>query len=171
MSSSHVLSPPVSLRCPPRVIAAFTVGTLDLVSCSFFWFLRDVPPTRVIQSLGSWVIGADAYKTAGTGVALGLVVLYTAAALWVWGYQAASQRWPAMLQAPLCSGAVYGALLFALMHWIVVPLSAAPVLHTRSDWLIALLSIHVVLIGIPCALFARWMRRLTPMPSRHNMKT
>lgn len=158
----HYFAPALSLslRCPPLLASALLVGTLDIASCSLYWALRGVPVTRVLQGAGTWVLGSAAYS-APVGAVVGLVVLYALATMFVAGYRLASESLPRLRQAPLRWGAIYGVVVFALMEWIVIPLSAATLSRQVDyEWMLALLSIHVFLIGIPCALCARWMRSL-----------
>ena len=51
----------------------------------------------------------------------------------------------------------YGALAFAVLDWVLLPLSAAPPQRADPAWTMALLAIYVFPIGVPCALLARWM--------------
>ena len=102
------------------------------------------------------LLGARAYSLGVSSALLGLVVLYTMAALSVAGYQRISARYPTLLRAPLRWGAAYGALLYTLV-WVLIPLLIVPAWHiVHYDWMFTLLLIYMVLIGIPCALFARW---------------
>lgn len=151
---------PAPLRLSPFVQATLVVGTLDLASCSLFWAFRDVPIWRIAQGTASLLLGARAYSLGVTGVLFGLIVLYTMAALSVAGYQRISERHPALRRAPLRWGAAYGALLYALL-WVLIPLSIDPAWHiVNYDWMFTLLLIYMFLIGVPCALFARWSHPL-----------
>lgn len=156
-----VLGKPLSLRCPPLLASALLVGTLDITSCSLYWALRGVPVSRVLQGAGTWVLGSAAYSAPAVGAIVGLVVLYALATVFVAGYRMANKSMPRLRQAPLRWGATYGVVVFALMEWVAIPLSAATLpRQVDYDWMLALLSIHVFLIGIPCALCARWMQSL-----------
>lgn len=154
-ANASVFDLPVLVRLSPFLQAAFVVGTLDLASCSLFWAFRDVPVWRVAQGLASLLLGGRAYSLGVSGVLLGLVVLYTMAALSVAGYQRISKRYPALLSAPLRWGAAYGALLYTLL-WVLIPLLTDPTWQiVNYDWMFTLLLIYMFLIGVPCALFAR----------------
>lgn len=153
-AAALVLSTPI--RLPSTFVAALVIGSLDWVSCSVFWAFRGVPMWRVAQGPASWLVGERAYSLGTVSVLLGATVMYAMAALSFVGYQRASEHFPVLLRQPLRWGAMYGALLYALLSWVVIPLSAAPVPHTvHYDWMSVLLLIYVCLIGIPCALFAR----------------
>ncbi|MCI4567881.1 hypothetical protein [Lysobacter sp. CFH 32150] len=143
-------------RLSPLVQATLVVGTLDLASCGLYWAFRNVPIWRVAQGSASLLLGPKAYSLGVSGVLFGLVVLYTMAALSVAGFGYISERYPALLRAPLRWGAAYGALLYTLL-WVLIPLAIDPTWHiVHYDWMFTLLLIHMFLIGVPCALFAHW---------------
>lgn len=147
---------PSLARLSPFVQATLAVGTLDLASCSLFWAFRDVPIWRVAQGAASLLLGPRAYSLGASSILFGLVVLYTMAALSVAGYQSICKRYPLLLRAPLRWGAAYGALLYTLV-WVLTPLLTDPTWHVvHYDWMFTLLLIYMFLIGVPCALFARW---------------
>jgi hypothetical protein len=56
----------------------------------------------------------------------------------------------------LCGGG-YGLLLYGIMNYVVVPLSAAGGRHGPGDplWITLSVAVHVLLIGMPIAIFAR----------------
>jgi len=71
-------------------------------------------------------------------------------------YYLVARRWTELVQRPLLFGAAYGVVLYGVMNYIVVPLSAArgggsgPAL-----WVTLSIIVHALLIGVPIALFAR----------------
>lgn len=56
---------------------------------------------------------------------------------------------------PLRCALPYGALAFAILNGVVVPLGAAPEQQASGGWLVALLLIHAVVISPACALLGR----------------
>ena len=142
-------------RLSPFAQATLIVGTLDLASCSLFWAFRDVPIWRIAQGAASLLLGARAYSLGASSVIFGLVVLYAMAALSVAGYRRISERYPAVLRAPIRWGAAYGALLYMLL-WVAIPLLIDPTWRiVNYDWMFTFLLIYMFLIGVRCALFAR----------------
>ena len=148
----------------PMGTAALTIGSLDLAACALYWAMHGIPPARVAQAAGSWLVGASAFSSGALGTVLGLLVIYALAALDVAGYRWLASRESRLLRAPLFWGPAYGACLFALLTWVLVPLSAAPPHSMNVEWMLVLLGIYMFLIGMPCALFARRMalHRFTP---------
>ena len=132
-------------------------GTLDIVYAIVFHGLRGVPVARILQSVASGLLGAPAYRggvpTALLGLALHFAIMFTIA----WLFVAASRRLAPLRQHAIAAGAVYGLLVYAVMNYIVLPLSAFPQRGTPATLVIALgLLVHVALVGIPIALCAKY---------------
>jgi hypothetical protein len=132
-----------------------TAGVLDITDALVFYGMRGVKPVSIFQSISSGLLGRDAYaggmKTAVLGFCLHFFIAISAATV----YYFASKLLPILWRRPLPCGALYGAIVRAVMYYIVLPLSAvyprpgnfSPVSLTNS-WLI-----HILGIGIPIALF------------------
>lgn len=150
---------PFSLRLSRMLVATLVVGSLDLLTCSLYWGARGVSPARVAQGAAAWVMGADAYRGGTQSTMLGLSLLYLLALATVAGYRWLSMRDARLLRAPLRAGGLYGAMVFSMMTFVLIPLSAAPNSSgAHVDWLLVLLAIYVFAIGMPTALMVRWMR-------------
>lgn len=132
-------------------------GALDITYAFVFYGLRNrLSPARILQSVASGLLGADAFKgglgVAALGAALHFLIAFTAAAV----YYAASRRLNLLLRRAFVCGVVYGVLIYALMNYVVVPLSAAPLRGTPPPVvLVTGLLVHMFFIGLPIALFAR----------------
>lgn len=130
-------------------------GTLDLVFAMVFWAWRaELPALRILQSVAAGVLGPTAFEGGLETGLLGLVLHFFIALSMAVAYYAAARRWPLLWQRPVAWGAAYGLLLYAIMNFVVVPLSAAtgsgdPVFTVWS------LGVHVFLVGMPIALFVR----------------
>jgi hypothetical protein len=134
--------------------AGLLVGALDFVACSLYWAARGVAPERIAQSLGEMAIGPAAFAPGATGIVAGLMVEAVMGIGLVLGYALAAATLPRLRLRPLRNGMAYGALAFAAFEWIVMPLSAAAPRTPAVDWQIVLLSIYMVVLGIPTALLA-----------------
>jgi hypothetical protein len=131
-------------------------GTLDIVYAIVFYGLRGVPAMRILQSVASGLLGAPAYRggwpTALLGLVLHFAIMFVIAALFV----AAHRRLAPLRQHAVAAGAVYGLVVYGVMNYIVLPLSAFAQRGTPPALVIALgVLVHVVLVGIPIALCAR----------------
>jgi uncharacterized membrane protein YagU involved in acid resistance len=98
----------------------------------------------------------DASFTGGWRTALlGLALHYAIATSMAVTYYLFARRWSDLWQKPWVYGPVYGVLLYGIMNYIVVPLSAANPGSRNLVWVLLSIAVHAFLIGTPCALFAR----------------
>ena len=132
------------------------VGTLDIIyACGFWWLKSGVPPVRILQSISAGVLGQASFAGGSATAALGFVLHYFIATSMSVVYYLVSRTWPALRQQPWLYGAAYGTLLYVVMNYVVVPLSAARPSPTDPLWVGCSILVHILLIGIPIALFAR----------------
>ena len=157
--ASHPVRPWLSL-------GGLTAGTLDLLVATLYWTWGGFEPVRslraILQAIASWVLGREQAIAGGWTTALaGGLLHYALMIAMVVGFHAASARWPRLLQRPLQSGALYGAFLYVLMFEILVPHFSAVQSHKAlpPSWTLTCLLVYVLLVGMPCALFARVARR------------
>jgi len=69
-------------------------------------------------------------------------------------YYLVAQRWAALRERPLQYGAAYGLLLYAIMNYIVVPLSRARGGGSGGTlWITLSIVVHMLLIDVPIAWF------------------
>jgi hypothetical protein len=138
------------------LLGGIAAGTFDIVYACVFWALkRGVVPTRVFQAVASGLLG-DASFTGGWRTALlGLALQYFIATSMAVTYYLVARRWPELWQRPWTYGPLYGLLLYGIMNYIVVPLSAANPSSKYLLWVLLSIAVHAFLIGTPIALFAR----------------
>lgn len=150
---------PTTLASPINAvpIAGLVAGTLDLVYICTLWSFFGVGPQRILQSVAEGWLGPDAARGGGmASAALGLGTHYAIAIAMACTYWLAARRWRVLVDRPLAGGLCYGVLLYVVMNFVVVPLSAAAHPPPRLHWMQAAhLCAHMVLVGIPCALGAR----------------
>jgi hypothetical protein len=147
----------------PFVLAGGLVaGALDIAyACLFWWLKADVPAQRIFQSVAAGLLGAASFKGGWATAALGLGLHFFIATSMSVTYYLVARRWALLRERPLACGAAYGLLLYAIMNYVVVPLSAAGHGGAKDPlWVILSIVVHAVLIGIPIALFTR--RALRP---------
>jgi hypothetical protein len=150
------------LRLRALLTGGLVVGCFDIVYAMTFWYLyRDVPPTRVLQSVASGVLGRDAFTGGNAAAALGLALHFFIAVNVVAAYYLVSGRLAILLRRPVVFGALYGVAVYFVMQHVVVPLSASPPPKNAwlPIWVVCSLLVHAFLIGVPAALFARRARR------------
>jgi hypothetical protein len=132
-------------------------GTLDITYACVFWALKaDVPAQRIFQSVAAGLLGKASFEGGQGTAALGLALHYLIALSMSVVYYLVARRWALLWQRPLLCGALYGLVLYAVMNYVVVPLSAAGGGGSKDPlWVGLSIVVHVFLIGVPIALFAR----------------
>jgi hypothetical protein len=145
---------------PARALAtlvggALVIGSLDAAYAIVFWAFRGAGPLRIFQSIAAGLLGRSAFSgglpTALIGMALhygisfGIVLVY-----WIVG------RWLNVLtRRPVICGAIYGVLVYIVMNYVIIPLSATNRPRFLLSWVVCSVIVHAFLIGVPAALFAR----------------
>ena len=138
------------------ILGGLLAGALDIAFACAFWSLRaGVPATRIFQSVAAGLLGRASFTGGTATAALGLALHFGIAVSMAVAYDRLAERRPVLRRRPLIAGAVYGLLLYAVMNWLVVPLSAASPGSTDPLWVALGIAAHVVLIGIPIALASR----------------
>ncbi len=136
------------------LIGGLVVGVLDGAYAVVFSAFHSVSAARVFQSISSGFYGREAFNRGTATVVLGVVVHFFIATTIVFVYWAAASRIALLHKHPFICGAVYGLLVYLFMNLVVIPLSAVP-FRPKLPAIIGGLFVHVLLIGIPAALFAR----------------
>lgn len=137
------------------VCGGVVAGTLDLLYVIPAVSLRGMAPIRLPQHIASGLLGARAYSggwaTAALGVGLEFVITFGAATV----YYAASRRMTVLVERPAAWGMAYGAAIYAFMHLVVLPMSAATPTAFSLPFAAADFVVHLLFIGLPIALAAR----------------
>ena len=143
-------------RAGPLLLGAFVIGTLDIAYAIAFWGIRSgVRPGRIFQSVAAGILGPAALERGVASVALGAFLHYFIALMIVLVYWWAS-RWAAVLiERPYLFGAIYGLLVYAVMNYVVIPLSATSRPRFLLSWVVCSIVVHALFVGIPAALSAR----------------
>ncbi len=139
----------------PSVLAGGLLGAAgDLgVACT----LSGLPLLTVGKAVARGWFGRARAMAGGTDVALiGLgshvaIVLVFAAV-----FVAASLRQPVLRRLWFVAGPLYGAAIFCVMRFVVLPLSAAGYSMPKPPALYWEIAGHLFLVGLPIALAARW---------------
>lgn len=131
-------------------------GGLDIVYAIVFWAVkRGVPAQRILQSVAAGLIGPASFQGGTPSAALGLALQFFIAITMAVTYYLVARRWPLLVQRPVWCGLGYGLMLYGVMNYVVVPLSAAGSGSRDPVWVILSILVHMVLIGLPIALFTR----------------
>jgi hypothetical protein len=131
-------------------------GALDILYACLFWGVRrGVPARRIFQSVAAGVLGRATFDGGASTAALGLALHFFIAISMAVAYYLAARRWPLLWRRAWLGGAVYGLFLYGFMNYVVVPLSRAGAGSKDVLWVTLSVLVHMALVGIPCALFAR----------------
>jgi len=131
-------------------------GLIDITYAIGFSALRGVPPTRILQSVASGLLGTAAYDGGAGTAALGLVLHFVLMLIIAAIFYAASIRLRFLVERPVLWGAVYGFLVYWVMNLVVLPLSAFPHAVKFVPIVVATsLIVHAFGIGVPIALATR----------------
>jgi hypothetical protein len=131
------------------------VGVLDLADALIFFGARGVPPRAVLQSIASGLMGRAAYRGGAATAALGTLLHCGIALAVVVTYYVASRRLPELVRRPWLYGPLYGLVVYGVMNYVVLPVSAAVVGPPSLAVVINGLLIHLLGVGLPSALAAR----------------
>jgi hypothetical protein len=143
---------------PRRALALGTlvVGTLDILDALIFFGLRGAKPIRIFQSIAAGLLGRDAAREGGLATALlGGVLHFFIAFVIVALYFLASRRAPVLIRRPVALGISYGIVVYFVMNYVVIPLSAAGQGAFSMPVFLNGILIHAFGVGLPAALFAR----------------
>jgi hypothetical protein len=138
-----------------RAVAAagLLAGTLDIVAAcvNFMIATGGANPVIVLQYIASGVFGAAAFQHGPWFGLWGLFFHYVIAMSWTALFIALYPRLRLLRRSTIASGVVYGAVVWACMANIIVPLSIVrPVQQTFMKVLLAI-AILIVCIGLPVA--------------------
>jgi len=132
-------------------------GTLDISENLIFNGFRAITPWRVFQFIASGLIGLKSFRLGWTSVGLGVLIHYVIALSWAAIFYRAASRFRMIMRRPVLSGLIFGALVYFVMNFIMLPLSGVP--HARAALTLAS-RINAVLallfcIGLPISLLVR----------------
>lgn len=131
-------------------------GTLDLTAACVSGGFNNISPTRVMQSVASGWLGAASFTGGATTATLGVLTHFIIAGVWTIIFYTASRRIRFLVNQPIASGIAYGILVYALMYFVIVPLSAAPFkMSVTVQTVITNVLIHIFCVGLPIALSVR----------------
>lgn len=143
------------------LLATVVAGTLDITEACVYWAVtKGVAPERIFQSVASGLLGKAAFKGGAQTAALGLTLHFVIMAVMVTVYAIAGLRLPVLTRKPVLMGVDYGLATYAVMNYVVLPLSQARhggpfVLPVFINGIFA----HVVMVGLPIALIVAWRQK------------
>lgn len=138
------------------IAGGLIAGAMDITAAFINNGLRGRAPIRVLQSIASGLLGADAYQGGFTVAALGAGLHFLIAFVATAVYYAASRKLKMLAQRAVDCGLTYGVVVYLFMYFIVLPLSA---IRSKISYPLAAVAtgllIHMLCVGLPIALAVR----------------
>jgi hypothetical protein len=140
------------------IVPAIVAGGLSAATCDFIaaMLIYHLPALTVGKAVARGWFGREKAMAGGLDVSIiGIVshysILLVAAAIFVF----ASLRFPILRQRAVIVGVLFGLCIYGVMHFVVLPLSAAGPGNPKGVQLVEELLGHMFVIGLPIALWAR----------------
>src|SRR5688572_10765679 len=144
-------------------IGGGVAGLLDAIYATVLWgMVLGSNPAAVWQSVASGLSGKASFQGGAATAALGLALHFFIAFVMALVYVRAARRLPVLLARPVLMGVLYGFVLYVVMNFVVVPLSAIGFRPPSLAGTIRALFPHILLVGPAIALIAGRRARATP---------
>ena len=98
-------------------------GSVDIGAAAL---INMASPLRMLLAIASGLLGKAAFHGADGVMLLGLVLQWGMSVIIAAVYSLAAYRFPGLARRWVLGGALYGVIVFLVMNFVVVPLSAAP---------------------------------------------
>jgi len=142
------------------VLAGATAATLDLAfAFAFYGASLGASPLRILHSIASGAFGMAAFDGGIATAAFGLLAHYFILIVAASMYYVASTRARLLRQRAALCGPLFGIAIYCVMHYVVLPLSAAPKFRTSTLSISSEFLMHL-LLGLTIALILRARARL-----------
>lgn len=140
------------------LLGGLIAGTVDIGAAAL---INDVSPVRILYFIAGGVLGRLALEGGALAATLGLALQWVMSLLIAAVYVIVSRRFPALRRVWIAGGLAYGPIIFLVMNYAVVPLSAwGRWPHFTAAKAIANL-LAMLLFGVIVAYFAK---RSVPRP-------
>jgi uncharacterized membrane protein YagU involved in acid resistance len=145
---------------PAAILGGVIAGTLDVFNAAYIY---NQTPDIVLKAIASGVQGRASFEGGIASDALGLLLQWFISICAALVYIAAGRRFQILLREPMVFGPIFGAGVFCMMHFVVVPMSRAnsalpAPLAFSEDFL------GNLVFGLIIAAVAKWMLRAHPKP-------
>jgi len=128
------------LKC--SVYAGLIAGTVDMAAASL---INTANPLIILLAIASGLLGKAAFHGGGGVMLLGLVLQWVMSIIIAGIFTLAATRIPALARRWVLSGALYGAVVFIVMNFVVVPLSVAAI---KPGWALSAMSVAKNLVAM-----------------------
>ena len=129
------------------------VGILDLAYAIIVYSPKR--PILIPQSIASGLLGRASFSDGARSAVLGVICHFAIALGAATVYYLASRKWRFLVDRPVVSGMIFGACVYLVMHYVVIPLSAAGPSHLSVALRSAEFVEHWFCVGLPIAFSVR----------------
>ena len=130
-------------------------GLLDAIYATVLWgVILGSNPAGIWQSVAAGLLGKASFDGGNATAALGLALHFFIAFVMALVYVLASRRLPVLLSRPILMGVLYGFVLYVVMNFVVVPLSAIGWRTPTLVGSIRALIPHILFVGPAISLIA-----------------
>lgn len=105
------------------LLGGLVAGTVDIGSAAVINMLS---PVVIMQAIASGLLGADSFKGGAGSAVVGVLLQWAMALIIAAIYVGVMTRLPELRRRWVFSGTVSGVIIFFVMNYLVMPLSAAP---------------------------------------------
>jgi uncharacterized membrane protein YagU involved in acid resistance len=105
------------------VYGGLIAGTIDIGAAAV---MSAASPLLILRFIATGLLGRAALQGGTAVMLLGLLLQWGMSILIAAFYSVAAHKWPVLARRWFAWGAVYGVVVFIVMNYVVVPLSAAP---------------------------------------------
>jgi hypothetical protein len=156
-SATAVASKPIT-SVQATLWGGLVAGILDAIDGVIAYGTQGLNPVQVLQYIASGALGKSAFEgglaSAALGAAFHFLIAWVCAAVFV----AASRRMTILKTHTVPAGLLYGAAVYFLMNYVVLPLSAVAAGPLQPALFVNGVIGHALLVGLPISLLARRAR-------------
>ena len=120
-------------RVSALVRIGLIAGTLDISENLIFNAFRHITPAMIFRYIASGLLGMGAIHGGASMIALGVAIHYTIALTWTALYFFSALQWRVLVRRPVACGLIYGALVYIVMNFAVLPLTRVPHSHAAAS--------------------------------------
>lgn len=115
------------------IYGGLIAGTLDVLAASL---LNMANPLLILLAIATGVLGRAAFKGGAGAIVLGLVLQWGMSIIIAAIFTFVASKVPSLARRWAVWGALYGVVIFLVMNFVVVPLSASPIkAHLTLAWI------------------------------------
>ena len=141
-------------------LCGLVAGTLDISDAFLFYGVRShVAPGLILKSIASGLLGKAAFAGGLGTEALGLGIHFFIATCWAALFCLLAARMGWMVRHAVWAGLWYGLVVYAVMNFVVLPLTRATPQHQHGVVLVNAILALMVCIGMTVAVVNRWVLR------------